>query len=1044
MSYPPGSSRSCHEADGRSDRSGGSCGTGSGSGGGGNTYGRICGAFGEKVLRGSNPGPGMGSFPSTWQKWSSSFDALLSDGDGVALFKAYLESENCGNLLDFWFACQGFRNKVDPSDRKKILQLIKVIYQTYIRGSTCSASQQSAFASQAVGAPLQFSRHHASQHHEPVRLRPETRKAIAERLSHKSSLDQTIFDEAQSEIGHFLRNTAYSAFLNSDVYLSYIQTTGTYALNSSLIPPSQDTQASSAGHHHYHYVFDSFSAPACGLPTVDEDQELVSDKLSPDLKTSILHTAPMPQPFVYSPQQSYHYFGNPNAPPLAAQPPSISCFCSAQQRSYASPPAAGYYPSTPGVVCCIPAPAAPLTQENIQITRFQRAELPVPQHLSSCPRCHTPLPVNQIPPMAHSVGPQQYFLPPQSKHLQSITATTTPPAPISGPRKWVDAVCPKHEICLVGGLPRAPPNPYHVSYAPVSAQDSEHHSLSSGAHTDENISLPDGIHDDANTRLAILQQHRSSHHRSGMLPFPPAGVGAHLHSHHNHHDSQSSQQAYGSFPAVGAVPPATDSGVVATTAAAASYTEVTGLGVACRNGGAVQCRHQRRGFRKNPSGPAGVGSSGRALSAAIPEQNLAEVDPVAFSRLLTERLQRVLHDQTTMDRLNKLMSETVSEEHDANDRCQQQKQQQCFDRSRNAQPSTAVPPAGSSATTDHFQQASPHVQSPHPEHPAPSEIIEAMTALSIPEIPSSCPPQGADSSPVTEDAASQKPHDGSVSFLLRKPWADRLLAAARVQREEADNAQAILEDHCSRIWATSADRTPTSSGSGASRGVDNSVASAAAAAAERCEDDCEEGEGVSGECGGLTRPHLLEEPPLPPSSPLFLPQQQPRTTAAAPSSADLSSATGSASAFRHQTPISQSSSSHGNSLHRTAAAEDETSGRMRTISVATISTAATTIAAAASVSSLQPSSQQSGTFGGLIVGYYLCDDPVPYRSQWPDPEITLGQFKHLVPKKGPFRFFFKKASDEFDSGVVQQEISNDDATLPLWDGKVVAKVERIE
>ncbi|VDL95461.1 unnamed protein product [Schistocephalus solidus] len=595
-----------------------------------------------------------------------------------------------------------------------------------------------------------------------------------------------------------------------------------------------------------------------------------------------------------------------------------------------------------------------------------------------------------------------------------------------------------------------------------------------------------------------------------MLPFPPAGVGAHLHSHHNHHDSQSSQQAYGSFPAVGAVPPATDSGVVATTAAADSYTEVTGLGVACRNGGAVQCRHQRRGFRKNPSGPAGVGSSGRALSAAIPEQNLAEVDPVAFSRLLTERLQRVLHDQTTMERLNKLMSE--SEPHLGDDEaviCPNFGIADClgYQHVLSISPpvenivqqmpvlrpnaSTWPSPAseggrrrwpagdGSSATTDHFQQASPHVQSPHPEHPAPSEIIEAMTALSIPEIPSSCPPQGADSSPVTEDAASQKPHDGSVSFLLRKPWADRLLAAARVQREEADNAQAILEDHCSRIWATSADRTPTSSGSGASRGVDNSVASAAAAAAERCEDDCEEGEGVSGECGGLTRPHLLEEPPLPPFSPLFLPQQQPRTTAAAPSSADLSSATGSASAFRHQTPIrradlvsdspppvrileelshyypeagefkvsvldSQSSSSHGNSLHRTAAAEDETSGRMRTISVATISTAATTIAAAASVSSLQPSSQQSGTFGGLIVGYYLCDDPVPYRSQWPDPEITLGQFKHLVPKKGPFRFFFKKASDEFDSGVVQQEISNDDATLPLWDGKVVAKVERIE
>ncbi|KAL7055635.1 hypothetical protein AAHC03_022867 [Spirometra sp. Aus1] len=1012
------SSRSCHEADGRSDRSGGSCGTGSGSGGGGNVYGSVCGAF--------------GSFPSTWQKWSSSFDALLSDGDGVALFKSYLESENCGNLLDFWFACQGFRNKVDPSDRKKILQLIKVIYQTYIRGSTCSASQQSAVASQAVGAPLQFSRHRTSQHHEAVRLRPETRKAIAERLSHKSSLDQTIFDEAQNEIGHFLRHTAYSAFLNSDVYLSYIQGAGTYSLNPSLRTPSPDTRASSAGHHQYHHMFDSFAASGCGLPTVDEDQELVSDKLSPDVKRTVLPTAPLPQTYVYSHQQSYHYFGDPNAPPFAAQPPAVSCFCLAQQRPWTSPPTAGYYPSSHGTLCCTPAPAAPLTQENIQITRFQRAELPVPQHLSSCPRCHTPLPVNQIPPVPHTVGPQQYFLPPQAKQLQPVTATTVPPAPLAGPRKWVDAVCPKHEHCLAGGFSRAPPNPYHVSYAPVSAQDSEHHSLSSGAHTDENLSLPDGSHDDTNTRLAIFQQHRSGHHRGGTMPFPSAGVGTHLHSH-QHHDSQVSQQAYGSFTTVGATPPATSAGT-------------TGLGI-CRNASAAQCRHQRRGFRRNLTGPVGVGPSGRAPAAAIPEQNLAEVDPVAFSRLLSERLQRVLEDQTTTERLNKLMSEAIPDEQDSNERCQQQ--QPCFDRSHDTQPPSAavVPPVVSSATSKHAHPAPSDAQKSPPSQRETTEVVEATAELALPEVPSKCPlPQGADDPP----AVSQKPQGGSVSFLLQKPWADRLLAAARVQREEADNAQAILEDHCSRIWATSADRTPTSSGSGASRGVENATASAAAAASERCEEDGEEGEGGIDDSARLTKPHLLEEPPLPPSSPLFLPQQQQqqsRTAAEAvgsdfkpvsQSSTDELSTIGPATALRHQTPVSRSSSSQSTSLQPTV--DDEASSRMRAVSVATTPTT--------NVSSPQSSAahqqQQSGTFGGLVVGYYLCDDPVPYRSQWPDPEITLGQFKHLMPKKGPFRFFFKKASDEFDSGVVQQEISNDDATLPLWEGKVVAKVERIE
>lgn len=63
---------------------------------------------------------------------------------------------------------------------------------------------------------------------------------------------------------------------------------------------------------------------------------------------------------------------------------------------------------------------------------------------------------------------------------------------------------------------------------------------------------------------------------------------------------------------------------------------------------------------------------------------------------------------------------------------------------------------------------------------------------------------------------------------------------------------------------------------------------------------------------------------------------------------------------------------------------------------------------------LQQPSSQAPTFS-LVVGYYLCDDPVPYRTIWtgqlgPDttttnpPSITLGQFKQLVAKKGVYRY----------------------------------------
>ncbi|KAK2148999.1 hypothetical protein LSH36_472g02060 [Paralvinella palmiformis] len=79
-----------------------------------------------------------------------------------------------------------------------------------------------------------------------------------------------------------------------------------------------------------------------------------------------------------------------------------------------------------------------------------------------------------------------------------------------------------------------------------------------------------------------------------------------------------------------------------------------------------------------------------------------------------------------------------------------------------------------------------------------------------------------------------------------------------------------------------------------------------------------------------------------------------------------------------------------------------------------------------------------------VIGYYFCNEPIPYRTSLPGKNITLGQFKQLISKKGNYRYFFKTPSDEFDSGVVHEEIHLDHQILPLWEGKIVGKVERKE
>lgn len=44
----------------------------------------------------------------------------------------------------------------------------------------------------------------------------------------------------------------------------------------------------------------------------------------------------------------------------------------------------------------------------------------------------------------------------------------------------------------------------------------------------------------------------------------------------------------------------------------------------------------------------------------------------------------------------------------------------------------------------------------------------------------------------------------------------------------------------------------------------------------------------------------------------------------------------------------------------------------------------------------------------------------------------------------PRRYYFKKASQEFECGAVFEEIRDDDAFLPTYEGRVLGKVERID
>ncbi|KAB5575080.1 hypothetical protein PHYPO_G00216700 [Pangasianodon hypophthalmus] len=75
--------------------------------------------------------------------------------------------------------------------------------------------------------------------------------------------------------------------------------------------------------------------------------------------------------------------------------------------------------------------------------------------------------------------------------------------------------------------------------------------------------------------------------------------------------------------------------------------------------------------------------------------------------------------------------------------------------------------------------------------------------------------------------------------------------------------------------------------------------------------------------------------------------------------------------------------------------------------------------------------------GETKIIYHLDDQETPYLVKVPVPaeEVTLAHFKQVLNKPN-YKFFFKSMDDDF--GVVKEEISDDNAKLPCFNGRVVS------
>lgn len=130
---------------------------------------------------------------NVYSRWACNLETLLDDSEGVEYFNIFLKIKYAvGHLLDFWFACKGYRSNVDLTNPEKLFQVAKVIYRTYIKS----------------GAPYSVPL--------PIILKQNINFSLFYGCNNHNVCipDRSLFDTAQDNIKSLLEKDFYPEFLN--------------------------------------------------------------------------------------------------------------------------------------------------------------------------------------------------------------------------------------------------------------------------------------------------------------------------------------------------------------------------------------------------------------------------------------------------------------------------------------------------------------------------------------------------------------------------------------------------------------------------------------------------------------------------------------------------------------------------------------------------------------------------------------------------------------------------------------------------------------
>ncbi|CAG5124966.1 unnamed protein product [Candidula unifasciata] len=123
--------------------------------------------------------------PAEAQQWSKSFENLLFDKTGLELFRGFLMTEHSDENIEFWMACENYKN---AKSIKQLPSMAMKIFNDYV----------------------------AVQSKREINLDSTTRKYTYDSVS--CNPNRQTFDEAQRRVQALMEKDSYRRFLESEIY----------------------------------------------------------------------------------------------------------------------------------------------------------------------------------------------------------------------------------------------------------------------------------------------------------------------------------------------------------------------------------------------------------------------------------------------------------------------------------------------------------------------------------------------------------------------------------------------------------------------------------------------------------------------------------------------------------------------------------------------------------------------------------------------------------------------------------------------------------